>query len=98
MRSLFARKVKADIHLPHAPCSTVARGSETEHTKELSVNKSLLRRFLPVAAAATALSLTACAGGGTQSQNNATGPVEEPSEQVTISYATWQTGDEIEQL
>ncbi|MFC0680980.1 ABC transporter substrate-binding protein [Lysobacter korlensis] len=62
------------------------------------MNKSLLRRLLPVAAAATALSLTACAGGGTQSQNNATGPVEEPTEEVTISYATWQTGDEINAL
>jgi multiple sugar transport system substrate-binding protein len=64
----------------------------------LSVNKSLLRRFLPVAAAATALSLTACAGGGGQSQSNATGPVEDPEQEVTISYATWQTGDEIQQL
>ena len=62
------------------------------------MKKNLLRRFVPVAAAFTALSLSACAGGGTQSQNNATGPVEDPEEQVTISYATWQTGDEIEQL
>jgi multiple sugar transport system substrate-binding protein len=62
------------------------------------VKKSLLRRFVPVAAAVTALSLTACAGGGTQSQSNATGPVEDPSEKVTISYATWQTGDEITAL
>lgn len=62
------------------------------------MKKSLLRRFVPVAAAVTALSLSACAGGGTQSQNNATGPVEEPTEKVTISYATWQTGDEIKAL
>jgi ABC-type glycerol-3-phosphate transport system substrate-binding protein len=52
-----------------------------------------------VAAAATALTLTACAGGGgSQSQSNATGPVEDPDQQVTISYATWQTGDEITAL
>jgi multiple sugar transport system substrate-binding protein len=62
------------------------------------VKKNLLRRFVPVAAAVTALSLSACAGGGTQSQSNATGPVEDPSEKVTISYATWQTGDEITAL
>jgi multiple sugar transport system substrate-binding protein len=63
------------------------------------VKKNLSRRFIPMAAAITALSLTACAAGGTQStQNNATGPVDEPDEKVTISYATWQTGDEITAL
>jgi multiple sugar transport system substrate-binding protein len=62
------------------------------------VKKNLSRRFLPVAAAATALALTACAGGGGEQSSNATGPVEDPSEKVTISYATWQTGPEIEKL
>jgi multiple sugar transport system substrate-binding protein len=63
------------------------------------VKKNLSRRFIPVAAAITALSLSACAGGGTQSsQNDATGPVKDPKEKVTISYATWQQGDEITAL
>jgi multiple sugar transport system substrate-binding protein len=66
----------------------------------LSVKKRSSRRLVPLAAAITALSLTACGGGGSQgSAGQGTGPVADPEQEVTISFASWiGESDEMAQI
>ena len=53
--------------------------------------KTHSKRMIPLLGAAIALSLTACGapGGDAAGESNATGPVADPTEPVTISFASW---------
>ena len=55
------------------------------------MKKHASRRFIPLLGAAIALSLTGCGASGadTADESNATGPVADPTEPVTISFASW---------
>ncbi|MCU1571240.1 MAG: hypothetical protein JWR33_1981 [Naasia sp.] len=55
------------------------------------MKKRLTRTLVPIAAVLTAVGLTACGGtsSGTNGGGGGTGPVADPKETVTISFASW---------
>ncbi|WP_210506275.1 sugar ABC transporter substrate-binding protein [Naasia sp. SYSU D00057] len=63
------------------------------------MKKRSSRRLIPLAAAITVLSLTACGGQSGSSAGQGSGPVEDPEQEVTISFASWiGESDEMAQI
>lgn len=60
------------------------------------MKKSVRKGWLAAIAGGAALTLAACGGTATDSSATATGPIEDPAEKVTISFASWVgEGDEM---